>query len=147
MATFEAARNKYQSDAVHTMSPGLLIVALYDRVLLDLERALTAISENDVFGAHSALVHAQEIVYELLASLDLKRWPGGASLAAIYTTWSGSRTQEMSALISIWIVACPMPKRSCRLLTACTVNSSPGWPFGITRWQVSATSVVLIGQT
>ena len=44
MATFESARNKYQSDSVHTMSPGQLIVALYDRVLLDLDRALTALA-------------------------------------------------------------------------------------------------------
>ena len=82
MATFEAARSKYRSDSVHTMSPGQLIVALYDRILLDLERSLTAIADNDIYGAHTALVHAQEIVHELLTSLDLKQWPGGASLAA-----------------------------------------------------------------
>ena len=84
MATFEAARSKYRSDSVHTMSPGHLIVALYDRMLLDLERALTAIAEHDIYGAHTALVHAQDIVHELLTSLDLKQWPDGASLAAVY---------------------------------------------------------------
>ena len=84
MATFESARNKYQSDSVHTMSPGQLIVALYDRVLLDLDRALTALAASDVYTAHTTLIHAQDIVYELLASLDLKQWPDGASLAAIY---------------------------------------------------------------
>ncbi len=84
MATFEAARNKYVSDSVTTMSPGQLIVALYDRILLDCERAITAIAETDHYGAHTALMHAQEIVHELLTSLDLKQWPGGASLAAVY---------------------------------------------------------------
>jgi flagellar protein FliS len=84
MATFEAAKNKYVSDSVHTMSPGQLIVALYDRVLLDLERALSGLAEADLYAAHTALVHAQEIVHELLTSLDLKQWPGGASLAAVY---------------------------------------------------------------
>jgi len=84
MATFEAARSKYRSDSVHTMSPGQLIVALYDRTLLDLERALTAIADNDIFAAHTALVHAQDIIHELLTSLDVKQWPGGASLAAVY---------------------------------------------------------------
>ena len=84
MATFEAARSKYQSDSVHTMSPGQMIVALYARILLDLERALTAIADNDIYGAHNALVHAQEIVHELHTSLDLKQWPGGATLAAVY---------------------------------------------------------------
>jgi flagellar protein FliS len=84
MATFETARNKYVSDSVQTMSPGHLIVALYDRVLLDLERALAGMAETDLYAVHSALMHAQEIVFELLTSLDLNRWPGGASLAAVY---------------------------------------------------------------
>jgi len=32
MATFESARNKYVSDSVQTMSPGYVIVALYDYI-------------------------------------------------------------------------------------------------------------------
>ena len=84
MATFEAARNKYVSDSVTTMSPGQLIVALYDRILLDLEKALSGLAEADVYATHTALMHAQEIVHELLTSLDVKQWPGGASLAAVY---------------------------------------------------------------
>ena len=77
MATFEAARNKYVSDSVPTMSPGHLIVALYDRVLLDLERAGRGREDADMFATHTALTHAQEIVHELLTSLDVKQWPGG----------------------------------------------------------------------
>jgi flagellar protein FliS len=84
MATFESARNKYVSDSVQTMSPGHLIVALYDRILLDLERALAAMAEANLYAVHSALMHAQEIVFELLTSLDLEQWPEGASLADIY---------------------------------------------------------------
>jgi flagellar protein FliS len=84
MATFEAARNKYVTDSVTTMSPGQLIVALYDRILLDLEKALSGLADTDVYATHTALTHAQEIVHELLTSLDVKQWPGGASLAAVY---------------------------------------------------------------
>jgi flagellar protein FliS len=84
MASLASARNKYVSDSVTTMSPGQMIVALYDRMLLDLERATAAIAENDVYGSHSALVHAQEIVDELLVSLDVTQWSGGESLAALY---------------------------------------------------------------
>jgi flagellar protein FliS len=84
MATFETARNKYVSDSVQTMSPGHLIVALYDRILLDLERALAGMAGRDLYAVHSTLMHAQEIVFELLTSLDLNQWPGGASLAAVY---------------------------------------------------------------
>jgi flagellar protein FliS len=66
------------------MSPGQMIVALYDRVLLDVERGTTAIGAGDVFGAHSALVHAQDIIDELLVTLDVKAWTGAAGLAALY---------------------------------------------------------------
>ncbi len=107
MATFEAARSKYRSDAVHTMSPGQLIVALYDRILLDLERALTAISDHDVYRAHTALVHAQEIVHELHTSLDLKQWPGGASLAAVYR-------HVQDALVEANVNKDPAPVRASR---------------------------------
>jgi flagellar protein FliS len=107
MATFEAARSKYRSDSVHTMSPGQLIVALYDRTLLDLERALTAIAGNDIEGAHTALVHAQEIIHELHTSLDLKGWPGGASLAAVYG-------HVQTLLVQANVYKDPEPVRACR---------------------------------
>ena len=84
MASLASARSKYVTDSVTTMSPGQMIVALYDRMLLDLERATTAVARHDVFAAHSALMHAQEIVDELLVSLDLTQWAGAPTLAALY---------------------------------------------------------------
>lgn len=84
MASLASARSKYVTDSVTTMSPGQTIVALYDRMLLDLERATTAIANNDVFSAHGALMHAQEIIDELLVTLDLTQWTGAPSLAALY---------------------------------------------------------------
>jgi flagellar secretion chaperone FliS len=84
MASLASARSKYVTDSVTTMSPGQMIVALYDRMLLDIERATTAIADNDVYSAHTALMHAQEILDELLVSLDLKQWSGAESLAAVY---------------------------------------------------------------
>ena len=86
MATLASAKNKYVRDSVQTMSPGRMIVALYDRVILDLDRAEAAIGAADVFQAHSALMHAQEIIDELYTSLDVKRWPGGAQLLEVYRT-------------------------------------------------------------
>jgi flagellar secretion chaperone FliS len=84
MASLASARSKYVNDSVTTMSPGQMIVALYDRMLLDLERATAAIASNDVYGAHTTLMHAQEILDELLVSLDTKSWSGGPSLATLY---------------------------------------------------------------
>jgi flagellar secretion chaperone FliS len=84
MATLESAKSKYVSDAVHTMSPGRMIVALYDRVILDLQRAEGGIADNDVYASHSALRHAQEIIGELYVALDVSQWSGGATLASLY---------------------------------------------------------------
>ncbi len=77
-------RSRYVSNSVDTMSPGRLIVALYDRLLLDLDRAEHATTASDVAGAHENLIHAQAIIMQLLESLDLERWPAGRALADIY---------------------------------------------------------------
>lgn len=84
MATLASAKNSYVSNSVQTMSPGRMIVALYDRILLDLDRAESAIAAVDIYGAHSALLHAQEIVDELYTTLDVEQWPAGKKLAALY---------------------------------------------------------------
>jgi flagellar protein FliS len=77
-------RSKYVSDSVETMSPGRMIVALYDRLLLDLDRAQAAVGLNDLARAHDCLVHAQAIVNELHDALDHERWPAARSLANLY---------------------------------------------------------------
>ena len=57
------------------MSPGRMIVALYDRLAVDLDRAQQAIADADPSTAHECLVHAQAIVSELHDSLDVEQWP------------------------------------------------------------------------
>jgi flagellar protein FliS len=58
---------------------------LYDRLVLDLNRGEQAQRAGDRGTATSSLGHAQEIVAELLSSLDQSAWDGGPRLAAIYT--------------------------------------------------------------
>jgi flagellar protein FliS len=77
-------RSKYVSSSIETMSPGRLIVALYDRLLLDLDRAADAITAADAETSHECLVHAQQIISELHDSLDVERWPGARTLADLY---------------------------------------------------------------
>ena len=84
MPTSTMLRSRYVTDSVETMSPARLLVALYDRLVLDLDRAEVAIGANDIGGAHASLVHAQEIVCELLNTLDLDAWPAGEGLASVY---------------------------------------------------------------
>jgi flagellar protein FliS len=78
-------RARYVGDAVTTASPQRLLVMLYDRLALDLERALTALGDGDRQAAGVQLQHAQDIVLELQASLRVDAWEGGPRLAALYT--------------------------------------------------------------
>lgn len=77
-------RARYLGDTVTTASPERLLVMLYDRLALDLERAETALQGSDRAEAGEQLGHAQEIVLELLASLHIEAWEGGPRLAALY---------------------------------------------------------------
>ena len=78
-------RARYLGDSVATASPQQLLVMLYDRLALDLQRGETALTAGDREGAHVQLMHAQEIVLELQSALRLDVWDGAAGLSAIYT--------------------------------------------------------------
>jgi len=77
-------RAAYVGNAVGTMSPGHMVVALYERLAVDLERAGQAIVDGDPATAHECLLHAQAIVSELHDSLDVEQWPAGRNLKDIY---------------------------------------------------------------
>ena len=102
-------RERYLSDSVSTASPGRLLVMLYERLVLDLSKAELALRDSaahmsaahmsaaNMSAANSSdartnenkvaaerLLHAQEIVLELNASLDASSWAGAAGLSQIY---------------------------------------------------------------
>lgn len=73
----------YTANALTTASPQKLIVLLYERLVLDLVRA-----EDDIRNGrspHQQLIHAQDIVMELLGSLKPELWSGAAGLTNLYT--------------------------------------------------------------
>ena len=76
---------RYVSNSVGTASRPTLLVMLYDRALLDIDRAILAIDAGVKDEAHNNLVHAQEIVMVLLGALDRTIWDGADGLAAIYS--------------------------------------------------------------
>ncbi|MGY1715963.1 flagellar export chaperone FliS [Geodermatophilus sp. SYSU D01106] len=80
-----ALRARYMGDTVATASPQQLLVMLYDRLALDLERAQNALGAGDHGEASRQLLHAQDIVAELHASLRVDVWEGGPRLSALYT--------------------------------------------------------------
>jgi flagellar secretion chaperone FliS len=84
MARTAAVRNAYASDTVVT-TPERLITMLYDRLARDLHGAEAAIAAGDVPAANAQLVHAQDIIFELLSALDVDAWEGAPQLASLYT--------------------------------------------------------------
>lgn len=78
------ARNPYLESTVQTASPARLLVMLFDRLVLDCRRALAAQHADDHAAAHTQLIHAQDIVTELYATLKVDAWEGGPRLAALY---------------------------------------------------------------
>jgi len=82
--TAPAPRNRYLADSVSTASPGRLLVMLYDRLVVDLGQAEDALLMGDRDTGRTRLMHAQDIVTELRASLDVEAWDGGPGLAALY---------------------------------------------------------------
>ena len=82
--SYQRAAGRYSGDSVATASPARLLVMLYDRLILDLSRGEQAQRADDRGTASTALGHAQEIVAELLSSLDQNAWDGGPRLASLY---------------------------------------------------------------
>jgi flagellar protein FliS len=56
---------------------------LYDRLLLDLDRAGDALAAGAPAREH--LDHAQDVVAELMSTLDAAAWEGGERLMSIYS--------------------------------------------------------------
>jgi flagellar secretion chaperone FliS len=77
-------RNRYVGDSVSTASPARLVTMLYDRLVRDLSTAEAALAVSDLAAANTALVHGQDVVWELAAGLDPTKWSGGPALAALY---------------------------------------------------------------
>jgi len=78
-------RSRYLGDSVATASPQRILVMLYDRLVLDLERAEMALDTGDRTEAAAQIQHAQDIVFELCESLRVDAWEGGPRLAALYS--------------------------------------------------------------
>jgi flagellar secretion chaperone FliS len=79
-----AMRARYLADAVATASPAKLLLMLFDRLVVDLNRGEQALHAGDRPEANTHLKHAQDIVTELHVSLDLDAWDGAADLASLY---------------------------------------------------------------
>src|SRR5436190_21834042 len=105
-----AARNRYVTDTVETVSPQRLVTMLYDALVRDLTLAEEALGGRpDLRVVNDRLVHAQAIVLELQAGLDPTKWSGGPGLARLYNYLHDE-------LVRANIEKDPVRIASCRLL-------------------------------
>lgn len=80
----QQARTAYTTATLGTASPQKLMLMLWDRLVLDVERGLRAQMAEDHGEASRQLVHAQAIMTEFQATLDTEGWTGGRELLALY---------------------------------------------------------------
>ena len=85
LAAAKAKRAQLNRDAVLSATPVRLLTMLYDRLMLDLDRAEAAQDSENWPVASENLLHAQAIVDELTTSLNVTAWDGADGLLAIYT--------------------------------------------------------------
>lgn len=74
----------YRLVQTQTASPAQLVLHLYEALLRDLARAEQQLELPHLESAHTSLVHAQDIVMELVASLDLEAGEIAQQLADLY---------------------------------------------------------------
>jgi flagellar protein FliS len=79
------ARAAYMDASIATASPARLLVMLFDRLVLDVQRGLAAQRSGDFEETHRQLTHAQDILLELATSLRPEEFRGGYYLAALYS--------------------------------------------------------------
>lgn len=82
--TMTNSRDQYLQNAVLSASPARLLVMLFDRLYLDMQRAEHAIVSGDPKAAGPHLLHAQDIVTELTATLKVDVWQGAKNVQALY---------------------------------------------------------------
>ncbi|MCM1522981.1 MAG: flagellar export chaperone FliS [Ruminococcus sp.] len=74
---------KYMQQSVTTMTPAQLLIALYDKAITELNKAIIFIEEKDIPKAHNSITRVSDIVDALDAQLKVK-YEVSDSLASLY---------------------------------------------------------------
>ncbi len=64
--------DQYRQIAVQTAGPGKLLLMLYDGLTVFLKQAVQAVEDGEFGEAHRCLIRAQDIITELMCTLDMK---------------------------------------------------------------------------
>jgi len=87
-------RKDYLQAEVAGASPVGLVVLLYDRLIMDLTRALAAIDRGDIEARAGELNHAFLILGQLEGSLDAEHAPESAQTQALFYNMARSKILE-----------------------------------------------------
>ena len=86
------AYNQYKKATVETVSPEKLLVMLYNGAIKNINNAKKAIGEKDINRAHAEIMRAEEIVVELMSTLNMD-YAISAKLFALYEYFYYQLTQ------------------------------------------------------
>lgn len=79
----QPAANSYKQNQVDTSSPGELTLMLYGGAITFLKKSKQAISDKNMNKAHQFITRVQDIIDELIITLD-RKYPIAAQLLALY---------------------------------------------------------------
>ena len=86
MNPYKSKSQTYASQQYESMSPGRIVLALFDGVLVRIQRAVDALDNDDLPARGEALQSALKIVAHLQASLNLDK--GGDVGNALYNLYT-----------------------------------------------------------
>ena len=89
------AAKAYRENAVLSASPEQLVVLLYEHLIINLKRAAKQIEKNDLQAKSESLNKANDIVLELLSSLDFDK---GGDIASRLASLYGFFSQEIATV-------------------------------------------------
>jgi flagellar protein FliS len=74
---------QYQSQAINTLTPGELLIILYDQLILCINKAVLNIKNKKINETHNNIIKAQNIILYLIDILDMS-FPISKELLQLY---------------------------------------------------------------
>jgi flagellar protein FliS len=89
------AKNSYQETTVASANPIRLVIMVYDRLLLDMQKAIAGIHSGDVESRTQNIKHAMECVDHLQANLNMES--GGEAANFLWRFYTQLRAKLLEA--------------------------------------------------
>lgn len=74
----------YLKNEIEGATKGKLVLLLYDGVIKFLRQSIVAIEKKDIVGAHENIMKAENIIYELMSTLNMEAGEISENLFKIY---------------------------------------------------------------